>query len=108
LGRTASDPNWAWSGGFEFADEVVEIAIECLRLPRVDMLKGGFCKTDALYDTLVNSVDAGEDVAGGDRRMVRSLRAVPCRGRRVKLMESGFRELDAFGDAVVHLICPDN
>jgi hypothetical protein len=55
---------------------------------------------------LVKSVDAGEDVAGGDRRMVRSLRAVPCRRRRVKLMESGFRDLDAFGDAVIHMIYP--
>jgi hypothetical protein len=53
---------------------------------------------------LVDSVDAGEDVAGGDRRMVRSLRVVPCRGHRVRLMESGFCELDAFGDVVVHLV----
>jgi hypothetical protein len=67
-------------------------------------MKGGFCKIDAVYDTLVNSIDAGEDVAGGDRRMVRSLKAVPCRGRRVRLMESGFSELDAFNNVVVHLI----
>jgi hypothetical protein len=72
------------------------------------VLKGGFYEIDALYDILVNSVDAREDVARGDRRMVRSLRAVPCRGRQVRLMESGFRELDAFGDAVVHLIYPGN
>jgi hypothetical protein len=57
---------------------------------------------------LVDSVDAGEDVAGGDRRMVRSLMAVPCRGCQVRLMESGFRELHAFDDAVVHLIYPDD
>jgi hypothetical protein len=57
---------------------------------------------------LVDSVNAGEDVVSGDRRMVRSLRAVPCRGCRVGLMESGFRELDAFGNAVVHLIYPSN
>jgi hypothetical protein len=92
--------------GFEFADEVVEIAIECLRLPRVDALKGCFCEIDALYDTLVDSVDAREDVTGGDRRMVRSLRTVPCQGRQVRLMESDFRELDVFGDAIVHLIYP--
>jgi hypothetical protein len=71
-------------------------------------MKDGFYKIEALYDTLVDSVDAEEDVAGGDRRMVRSLRAVPCRGCRVRLMESGFRELDAFGDAIVHLIYLDN
>jgi nucleoside-diphosphate-sugar epimerase len=57
---------------------------------------------------LVDSVNAGEDVTGSDRRMVRSLRAVPCRGHRVKLMESDFREFDAFGDAVIHLISPGN
>jgi hypothetical protein len=57
---------------------------------------------------LVDSVDAREDVAGGDRRMVRSLRVVPCRGLRVRLMQRGFCELDAFGDAVVLLIYPDN
>jgi hypothetical protein len=78
LGQDRLRPNWTWSGGFEFADEVVEVAIECLRLPGVDALKGGFCKIDALYDTLVNSVDAGEDVASGNSRMVRSLREVPC------------------------------
>jgi hypothetical protein len=63
---------------------------------------------DALYDTLVDSVDAGEDVAGGNRWMVRSLRAILCRGCRVRLMESGFRELDSFGDAIIHLIYPGN
>jgi hypothetical protein len=72
------------------------------------VLKGGFCEIDALYDNLVDLVDAGEDVVGGDKRMVRSLRVVPCRGRRVRLMESGFRELDAFGDAIVHLVYPGN
>jgi hypothetical protein len=61
-----------------FADEVVKIAIKCLRLPRVDALKGGLCEIDALYNTLVDTVNAGEDVAGGNRRMVRSLRVVPC------------------------------
>jgi hypothetical protein len=66
--------------GFEFADEVIKIMIECLQLPGVDALKGGFCEIDALYDTLVDSVDAGEDIAGGNRRMVRSLRVIPCRG----------------------------
>jgi hypothetical protein len=66
------------AGGFEFADEVVEIAIECLQLPRAHALKGGFREIDALYDNLVDSFNAGEDVAGGGRRMVRSLRAVPC------------------------------
>jgi hypothetical protein len=78
LGQDRLRPNWTWSRGFEFADEVIEVAIECLRLPRLDALKGGFCKIDAIYDTLVDSVDAREDVAGGDRRMVRSLREVPC------------------------------
>jgi hypothetical protein len=57
---------------------------------------------------LVDSVDTGEDVACGYRRMVRSLRAVPCRGCRVRLMESGFCKLDAFGDAIIHLIYPGN
>jgi hypothetical protein len=47
--------------------------IECLWLPGVDALKGGFYEIDALNDTLVDLVDAGEDVAGGDRRMARSL-----------------------------------
>jgi hypothetical protein len=42
------------------------------------VLKGGFYEVDALYETFVNSVDAGEDVTGGDRRMVSSLREVPC------------------------------
>jgi hypothetical protein len=53
------------------------------------VLKGGFCKIDAVYDTLLDSIDAEEDVAGDDRRMVKCLRAVPCRGCRVRLMESG-------------------
>jgi hypothetical protein len=106
LGQDRLIPNWTWSGGFEFANEVVLVTIECLQHPGVDALKAGFCKIDALYDTLVDSVDAGEDVAGGDSRMVRSLKAVPCRGCWVRLMESDFRELDAFGDAVVHLIYP--
>jgi hypothetical protein len=57
---------------------------------------------------LVDSVNARKDVADGDRRMERSLRVVPCQGRRVRLMESNFRELDAFGDAVIHLIYPGN
>jgi hypothetical protein len=48
------------------------------------------------------------DIIDGNRRMVRSLRAVPCHGRRVRLMESDFPELDAFVDAVVHLIYPRN
>jgi hypothetical protein len=94
--------------GFEFSDEVIKVAIECLRLPGVDALKGGFCEINALYDTLVDLVDAKEDVTSGNRKMVRSLRAVPCRGRRVRLMEIGFCELEVFGDAVVHLIYPGN
>jgi hypothetical protein len=94
--------------GFEFADEVIKIAIECLLLPRVDALKGGFCEIDALYDTLLNSINAVEDVIGGDRRMVRSLKAVPCRGRRVRLMDIDFCKLDTFGDAIDHLIYSGN
>jgi hypothetical protein len=50
-------------------------------------------------------MDAGGDVVGGDGMVVVSLRAILSRGRRVTmLLESFFRELDALGDVVVHLI----
>jgi hypothetical protein len=82
--------------GFEFADEVVEIIVELLWTPRVDALKGGFCKTNAICNNFVYSMDAGEDVAGGGGTRTGSLRAVPGRGRQViTQLESVFCELDA-------------
>jgi hypothetical protein len=106
LGRTASD-RIRLGLGFEFADEVVEIVVELLRLPGVDTLKGGFCKTNAICNTFVYSMDIEEDVTGGDRMMTGSLRVVLGRGRGVITpLESVFRELDALGDIVIHTIYP--
>jgi hypothetical protein len=100
-------PNWTWSGAFEFANEVVEIVVELLRLPGVDASHGRFCKTNAICNTFVYSMDAGEDVASCGRTMMGNLRAVPSRGRGVITpLESVFRELDALGDVVIHPIYP--
>jgi hypothetical protein len=50
-------------------------------------------------------MDAGGDVVGGDGMVVVSLKAIPSRGCRVTvLLEGVFRELDALGNVVVHLI----
>jgi hypothetical protein len=98
-------PNWTWLGGFKFSDEVVEVVVEIFRLLGVDTPKGGFCQSNAICNTFADSMDDGGDVVGGDGMVVVSLKAIPSQGRRVTmLLESVFREFDALGDVVVHLI----
>jgi hypothetical protein len=94
LGWDRLRSNWTWYRVFEFADEVIEIIVEFLQLPKGDAVQDRFCKTNAIRDTLVDLMDAGEDVAGGDKKMMWSLKVVPGWGRRViRPLESVFREL---------------
>jgi hypothetical protein len=98
-------PNWAWLGGFKFADQVVEVVVEIFRLLGVDTLKGGFYQSNAICNTFADSMDAGGDVICGDGIVVVSLKAILSWECRVSmLLESVFRELDALGDVVIHLI----
>lgn len=75
--------------------------IECLWRPWVDALKGGFCEINAFCDASVNSVNAGEDVAGSS-----GVKAVSCERYLVRLMENNFCKLDAIGVVVVYPIYP--
>jgi hypothetical protein len=97
--------DWTWLGGFKVADEVVEVVVEIFRLSGVDTPNGGFCQSNAICNTFVDSIDAGGDIIGGDGMAMVSLRGILSQGRRVTmLLESIFHELDALGDVVIHLI----
>jgi hypothetical protein len=69
------------------------------------VLKSGFRVPNALGDGSVDLINSGEDVAGVSEKRTPCLRAVPGHGSQVtRASESSLCELDAPGNATVHLI----
>lgn len=97
-------PSVSWFGVFKLNEEVVEVMVDFLRDPR-GRVENRVCQVDVAYDPIVDSINAGEDVASGNMMTVEEFEAIGG-GRHwfVSELEGVLGELDTLTDVVVHVI----